>query len=63
MSMRTFERAIEKTKQSNGRGIYFYTIPSGFKNNNELLEYFTQRGYCAKIVDGDDGKGILHISW
>lgn len=63
MSIRTFERAIEKTKQSGGREIYFYTIPSGFNSNNELLEYFIQRGYHSEIVDGDDGGGVLHISW
>lgn len=63
MSMRTFERAIEKTKQSNGKEIYFYTIPSDFKNNSELLEYFIQRGYRARIIDSNDRTGILHISW
>ena len=63
MSIRTFERAIEKTKQSHATEIYFYTIPCGFKNNSELLDYFTQRGCRAKIIDSNDGEGILHISW
>ena len=27
-------RAMEKTKQSGGKEVCFYTIPTGFKNND-----------------------------
>lgn len=63
MSMRAFERSMEKTKQSNGKELYFYTIPSGFKNNNELLEYFIKRRYRTRIIDSNDVESILHLSW
>jgi len=56
--------AIEKVKKQGRSEIHFYTIPSGFKNNAELLEYWREQGYQAEIVDLPDGKhGVLHISW
>jgi|GEM_PF-2325502 len=61
---RTFDHAVEKMKAAGENEIYFYTIPGGFKDNNELLEYWTERGYQAEIIDSANGRhGILHVSW
>lgn len=37
--------------RNDGHEIFFYTIPSGFNNNTELLEYFTQNGYQAESIN------------
>jgi len=55
--------AIEKHKQRGLHEIFFYTIPSGFRDNNELVSFWKEKGYQAEIIDGSDGYGILHISW
>ena len=60
---RTFTRAIEKMKEAGQTEIFFYTIPGGFKNNTELLEYWTERGYQAEIIDTSPRHGILHVWW
>lgn len=60
---RTFDRAVEKMKVGENE-IYFYTIPGGFKDNTELLEYWRERGYQAGIINSTNGRhGILHVSW
>lgn len=50
-------------KRAGKRDIYFYTIPSGFSGNEELIGYWQEQGYQAEITDGEDGYGILHLSW
>ena len=60
---RLFHRAYEKMNAAGYREIHFYTIPSGFKNNDEMIEYWKERGCQAQIIDTDDGYGILHVSW
>jgi len=32
-------------------GDVFYTIPSSFKDNKELLEYWHECGYQAEFID------------